>query len=216
MLTVGPDPVEKCRTSVCVDRTSGARSRTPASATRTSGSGPGPLCVGSVLPTAGSRDSGAEKTQVLLRLGSGADMCPGPAWCGPVRIMLLLSTQAETRCAMWPTVRDVSQRAEPDIRPLGRAVSAFIAEKTRRLTIPLTGNVPLQHLMCHVHSAGRWPLGHPAGGVSVHCQTVRPCCEVHCAHPSSLVRCQGGFPCTPMLRRSWISGREEDCTGDVH
>jgi hypothetical protein len=40
-------PMGKCRTPVHVDQTSGARSRTPASTTRTSGSGPGPLCVGS-------------------------------------------------------------------------------------------------------------------------------------------------------------------------
>jgi hypothetical protein len=69
---------------------------------------------------------------------------------------------------MWPTARDVSQRAEPDVRPLGHAVYAFIAEKTRRLTIPLIGDVPLQHLMCPVHSTGRRRPGHPTGGVPVH------------------------------------------------
>jgi hypothetical protein len=42
-----------------------------------------------------------------------------------------------------PTARDVSQRAEPDVRPLGRVVSAFITDKTRRLI----GDVPPQHLM---------------------------------------------------------------------
>jgi hypothetical protein len=56
---------------------------------------------------------------------------------------------------MRPTARDVNQRAEPDVRPLGRAVSAFIVEKTRRLFTPLTGDVPLQHLMCPFHSDGR-------------------------------------------------------------
>jgi hypothetical protein len=90
--------MRKRRTPVHVDRTSRARSRTPASATQTSGSGLGPLYVGSGLPTAGFRDSGAENTQALLRQGSGADMCPGPAWCGPVRITLMLPAQAETRC----------------------------------------------------------------------------------------------------------------------
>jgi hypothetical protein len=98
MPIVGLDPMGKCRTPVHVGWTSGARSRTPASAARTFGSGPRPLCVGSRLPTAGSLDSGAGNTQALLRLGSGADMCPGPAWCGPVRIALLLPAQAETRC----------------------------------------------------------------------------------------------------------------------
>jgi hypothetical protein len=33
--------------------------------------------------------------------------------------------------ATWLVARDVSQRAEPDVRPLGRAVSAFITERTR-------------------------------------------------------------------------------------
>jgi hypothetical protein len=47
-------PMGKCRTPVHVGRTSGARSRTPASAALTSGSGPGPLYVGSSLPTARS------------------------------------------------------------------------------------------------------------------------------------------------------------------
>jgi hypothetical protein len=77
------------------------------------------------------------------------------------RSSLRWRTDAATR----PIARDVSQRAEPDVRPLGRAVSAFIAEKTRRLTIPLTGDVPHEHLMCHVHSAGRRRPCHPAGGV---------------------------------------------------
>jgi hypothetical protein len=43
---------------------------------------------------------------------------------------------------MWLVARDVSQRAEPDVRPLGRAVSAFIEERTRRLSTLLTGDVP--------------------------------------------------------------------------
>jgi hypothetical protein len=49
----------------------------------------------------------------------------------------------------------VSQRAEPDVRPLGRAVSAFIADKARRLSIPLAGDVPPRHLMSPVHSTNR-------------------------------------------------------------
>jgi hypothetical protein len=57
--------------------------------------------------------------------------------------------------ATWLVARDISQRAEPDVRPLGRMVSAFIAERTRRLSTLLIGDVPPQHLMCHVHSAGR-------------------------------------------------------------
>ena len=52
--------------------------------------------------------------------------------------------------ATWLVARDVSQRAEPDIRPMGRASSAFIADKARRLSIPLAGDVPPRHLMSPV------------------------------------------------------------------
>jgi hypothetical protein len=56
---------------------------------------------------------------------------------------------------MWPTARDVSQRAEPDVRPLGRTASAFIADKPRRLSTLLASDVSPQHLMSLVHSTGR-------------------------------------------------------------
>jgi hypothetical protein len=49
--------------------------------------------------------------------------------------------------ATWLVARDVSQRAEPDVRPLGRTVSAFIVERMRRLSTLLTGDVPPQHLL---------------------------------------------------------------------
>jgi hypothetical protein len=67
----------------------------------------------------------------------------------------------------WPIARDVSQRAEPDVRPMGHAISTFIAEKTCRLSALLSGDVPPRHLMCPVHSAGRRRPGHPIGGVPV-------------------------------------------------
>jgi hypothetical protein len=66
--------------------------------------------------------------------------------------------------ATWPIARDVSQRAEPDVRPLGHAISTFIAQKTRRLSALLTGDVQLRHLMSHVHSTGRRRPGHPTSG----------------------------------------------------
>jgi hypothetical protein len=72
--------------------------------------------------------------------------------CSPLRRRL--------NVAMWTTARDVSQRAEPDVRPLGRASSAFIADEARRLSnwkvmrclsikyalsTPLASDVPPQH-----------------------------------------------------------------------
>jgi hypothetical protein len=87
---------------------------------------------------------------------------------GPYHIRLCSPLRRRPDAAAWPTARDVSQRAKPGVRPLGRAASAFIADKASRLSIPLAGDVPPQHLMCPVHSAdGRRP-GHLAGGVPVH------------------------------------------------
>jgi hypothetical protein len=92
---------------------------------------------------------------------------------------LPLPAQAETQCCTWHTARDLSQRAEPDVRPLGRT---FITEEARRLSSwqvmcrlsikyalsnPLTSDVPPQHLMCPVHSIDRQRPGHPAGGVPI-------------------------------------------------
>jgi hypothetical protein len=47
--------------------------------------------------------------------------------------------------ATWPSARDVSQRAEPDVRPLGRVASAFNAGEAHRLSTPLAGDVLHQH-----------------------------------------------------------------------
>jgi hypothetical protein len=103
---------------------------------------------------------------------------------GLYRIRFRSSPRRRPDAATWPTARDVSQRAEPDVRPLGRAASAFIADEAHRLSIPLAGDVPPRHLMSPVHStgrrcaasafnepchsAGRRRLDHPAGGVRVH------------------------------------------------
>jgi hypothetical protein len=69
--------------------------------------------------------------------------------------------------AMWLTACDISQRVEPDVRPLDRTDSAFITERTRRLSTLLTGDVPPQHLMRPVQSAGRRCQGHPIDGAPV-------------------------------------------------
>jgi hypothetical protein len=74
---------------------------------------------------------------------------------GPRRVCFCSLLRRRPDAATWPTARDVSQRAEPDVRPLGRAASIFIADKARRLSIPLAGDVPPRHLMSPVHSTGR-------------------------------------------------------------
>jgi hypothetical protein len=98
---------------------------------------------------------------------------------GPYRVRFRSPLRRRPDAAAWPTARDVSQRAEPDVRLLGHVSSAFIVDKTCRLAgdvLPphlmshvhsTEGDVPPQHLMRPVHSPdGRWP-SHPAGGMPV-------------------------------------------------
>jgi hypothetical protein len=74
---------------------------------------------------------------------------------GPYRIRFCSPLRRSPNAATWHGVRDVSQKTGPDVRPLDCMVSAFIVDKPRRLSIPLAGDVPPQHLMSHVHSSGR-------------------------------------------------------------
>jgi hypothetical protein len=74
---------------------------------------------------------------------------------GPSRVRPCSPLRWSPDAATWPTTRDVSQRAEPDVRPLGHETSTFIADKARRLSIPLAGDVPPQHLMSPIHSTDR-------------------------------------------------------------
>jgi hypothetical protein len=67
---------------------------------------------------------------------------------GPYHVRFCSPLRRRPEAATWQTARDVSQQAKPDIRPLGRASSAFIADNARRLK--LTGDVPTQHLMSPV------------------------------------------------------------------
>jgi hypothetical protein len=109
--------------------------------------------------------------------------------------------------ATWLVARDVSQRAEPDVRPLGRAVSAFIAGRTRRLSTLLIDDVPHQHLLRPVHSAGRRRQSHPADSVPI--QTIVKQCARAEGCTVSIIACARSFPCTPILRRSQMSGRKK-------
>jgi hypothetical protein len=106
--------------------------------------------------------------------------------------------------ATWLVAHDISQRAEPDVRPLGRAVSAFIAERTRRLSTLLTGDVPPQHLMHAVHSTGRRRQGYPADGAPV--QSIVKQCAYAAWRTVCIIPYTRSFPCTPMLCRSRMLG----------
>jgi hypothetical protein len=131
------------------------------------------------------------------RRGSGDDTYPDPVWCRPVRLRHCSPPGRRPDAATWPTACDVSRRVESDIRPPGYAAPAFIADKARRLSVPLTDDVPPQHLMRPVYSAGRdmpprhlmYPV-HSTGRWRIcpfRWQAVRPCYGVHCAHHHSCV-----------------------------
>jgi hypothetical protein len=67
----------------------------------------------------------------------------------------------------WLVAHDSSQRAKPDVRPLKpRSLCIYCGEDAPPTTM-LTGNMPSQHLIRLVHSAGRRRQDHPADGTPV-------------------------------------------------
>jgi hypothetical protein len=109
--------------------------------------------------------------------------------------------------AAWLVARDISQRAEPDVRPLKpRALCIYFGEDAPPATM-LTGEVPSRYLMRPVLSAGRRRQGHPADGAPVQsvvkqCARAKQCTVLTIPYTRS-------FPCTPRIRISWMSGREK-------
>jgi hypothetical protein len=126
---------------------------------------------------------------------------------GPYPARMCSPLRRRPDAATWLVARDISQRAEPDVRPLGRAVSAFFAERTRRLSTLLTGDVPSQHLMRLVHSNGRQHQRHTADYAPVQSIVKQ---YAHAARRTVLIiPCTRSFPCTPILHKSWMPGRKK-------
>jgi hypothetical protein len=71
----------------------------------------------------------------------------------------------------------------------------------------LTGDVPSQHLMCPVHSAGRRRQGHSADGAPV--QSVVKQCARAARRTMLIIPYTRSFPCTSILCRSRMSEREK-------
>jgi hypothetical protein len=149
---VGPDPYGEVPDPCIYGPDLRVRSKTSTGTNQTPWMGPGPLYVDSGPLTTGSRDSGTKNTRTLLKTRREVRSRHVSRTCG-VRFFSPLRQRPDA--ATWPTVLDVSQQAEPDIRPLGRAASAFIADKPHHLSTPLASDVPPQHLMSLVHSTGR-------------------------------------------------------------
>jgi hypothetical protein len=142
---VGPDPHGKVSDFYMYGPDLRVKSRTSTGVPGPLGRVPDPLCRARATH---SKDPGfQDKEYPGLDQGQVGVQSQHVSGLGRVRSLLRRRPNAAT----WLTVRDVSQRVEPDVRLLGRASSAFIAGKTRRLI----GDVPPRHLMCHVHFAGR-------------------------------------------------------------
>jgi hypothetical protein len=71
----------------------------------------------------------------------------------------------------------------------------------------LTGDVPSQHLMRPVPSAGRQRQGHPAGDAPA--GSAGKQCARTMRHAILILPSTRSFPCTPEIRRSWASGHKK-------
>jgi hypothetical protein len=111
--------------------------------------------------------------------------------------------------ATWLVARDISQRAGHDIRALSRATSAFIAERTRRLSTLLIGECP--HDIYCVMSI---PLAGDAGATlqTAHMSSPLRKQYAHAARCTVLIPYARSFPLH--AEATWISGvrAQEDCS----
>jgi hypothetical protein len=71
----------------------------------------------------------------------------------------------------------------------------------------LTDDVPSQHLMCPVQSAGRRRQGHPTDGAPD--QSVGEQCARGKRRTILIIPSTRSFPCTPRIRRSRASGHKK-------
>jgi hypothetical protein len=93
------------------------------------------------------------KVRATTRSRGGED--PGMSK-GPVLARVqALPYAPQLAATTWLVAYDMSQRAKPDVRPLRpRSLCIYCREDVSSATM-LTDDVPSQHLMRHVHSAGR-------------------------------------------------------------
>jgi hypothetical protein len=102
---------------------------------------------------------------------------------------------------------DISRRAEPDVRPLKpHSLCTYCRKDVPPATI-LIDDVPFQHSMRPVHSAGRRRQGHPADGAPI--QSVVKQCARAVRRTMLTIPYTRSFPYTPRIRRSRMSGREK-------
>jgi hypothetical protein len=103
--------------------------------------------------------------------------------------------------------RNVSQRAEPDERPMRLCSLCIYCGEDVSPATTLTCDAPSQHLMCPVQSAGRRRQGHPADGAPD--QSVGKQCARAKRRTVPITHSTRSFPCTPRIRRSRASGHKK-------
>jgi hypothetical protein len=100
--------------------------------------------------------------------------------------------------------RDISQQVEPSVRHIQPcSLRIYCGEDTPPATM-MTGDMPSQHLMCSVQSAGRRRQGRPADGAPV--QSVGKQCACAERRTVLIFPSTRSFPCTPRIQRSQASG----------
>jgi hypothetical protein len=149
--SVSPDPHGRVSSPAYTIRASGYGPEPPREQTGPLGWDPDPLC--------GVRAAHSRVLRFWDReypgLNQGQAGVQSRHVSGPYRIRLCSPPRRRPNAVVWPTARDVIQRAEPGVGPQGCTASAFIADKARCLSIPLAGGVPPLHLLSPVHSTGR-------------------------------------------------------------
>jgi hypothetical protein len=99
---------------------------------------------------------------------------------------------------------DISYRAEPNVKSCSPCI--YWGEDASPATM-LTGDVPSQHLMCPVPSAGRRCQGHPAGGAPA--GSAGEQYDRARQHTVLIISSTRSFPCTSRIRRSRAPGHKK-------
>jgi hypothetical protein len=107
----------------------------------------------------------------------------------------------------WLVARDSSQRAEPDVRPLKSCSLCIYCGEDVPPATTLTVDVPSQHLIRPVHSAGRRRQGHPADGAPV--QSIDKQCVRAAWRTVLIIPSTRSFSYTPRICRSRMLGRKK-------
>jgi hypothetical protein len=141
------------------------------------------------------------------RDGEDPDACKGPVLTHVQALPYAPRSRQRPTAAVWLVARDVSQRGGPDVRPITpRSLCIYCGEDAPPATT-LTSDVPSQHLMRPVQSAGRRRQGHPADGAPV--QSVGKQCARAERRTVLIIPSTRSFPCTPRIRRSRASGHKK-------